>query len=1278
MHAPPQKVINRAETLAPQRTVTAAGGLTLRSPYTSRFVGDIIARQPQPAPSDGKQMFRTSEGKLVELPPDITVEEAAQLEAEAKAAEKRLGKGPAPKPVPDVQKLAKKEVKKEAPKPKARGRGLDRGRGKAAPAPGAAVAAMLRAVGKSKVAQFLAMRGAPALMRGAVGLLKLRKNEQTHDDAGQKLKQSENAVVIPPTEGQSKSNTGQVQTVGDRPAPVVDEKAGRRKLQESLEANTPRSIEDVDNFKRDMKAQHTGADVMLVVQGDKSAVTSTFGDVQTTPPPAPPEHEPQGLPPEEIAPPTPALNLGQGTIAPLQKEHTDLSNYTKEADDKLKEEGVTQEQLDMVDSGDLAEANKEKKGMEKSARTEPLAVQEFARKESETIDKDLRQEENRGRDGVRARRKVGLGATAQKQRGTKSALEKKRDEVARKINDIYKRAQDSVKKKLADLETQSMKRFDEGNSRATREFEDNVNRELDAYKDERYSGWFGWARRAKDWLLGMDELPAVKAIFERNRAAFVNTIGKLVDDITADNKRVIRECKEELDRARKEIQEYVDKLGPELKGIGREAAAEMNSKLNELDQFVADKEQELQNKLKDKQTAAIKAIDEKIEKMKEAMSGALAKLGRLLLLAAKKFFAWALEKFGYSLEEIESIINKGVAVLKAIFTKPIQFVKNLVRAASTGFQNFAKNFLTHLKNVIFDWLAGSLEGIRLPDTWDLKGIASVALQMLGLTWTNIRAKLVKAVGETTVKALETGFELVVTLVRDGPMAAWEKIKEMAEDIKEAFIEGVKDFIKIKIVQKAVETILSLLIPGAGIVRAIVAIYDTIVFFIQKAKQIAEMVGNFLGSIGEIAAGNIGAAADALEKGLATALKLVINFLVRFLRLDGITAKIRAAIQKLRDKVDKMLDKVVEWIVTKAKKLFAAVTGKREQPQAAPPTADGAPEDLVHVPFAIGHEPHSLRTEIVNGQIRLRMSSSVVSEFSDRVRRIRDEWIPLRRHHPAGNLANELDDLARDGEALIVAANRRRTERARSRALNEAVNQLAVRLRSICQRFDMTRIEGITNYQEPPAHAPVYEALTTFRRAQGMAVTLSFRSRPFMRATDTSNVNIPGTAIVPGYDAGHLLAASLGGSNTSSRNYAPMSQSTNRSRGGIVLFEAALRTALRQDVFPPWIVTYRISCVYTGSPEELGAEVARFVRSTAPTTAGTRLFRLAASNAPIDAASLLAAIPGADPALVSSNVEQIRRMILMNFTPRRFAVDVQILQAPEGGRLPASSPFDNHM
>ena len=48
--------------------------------------------------------------------------------------------------------------------------------------------------------------------------------------------------------------------------------------------------------------------------------------------------------------------------------------------------------------------------------------------------------------------------------------------------------------------------------------------------------------------------------------------------------------------------------------------------------------------------------------------------------------------------------------------------------------------------------------------------------MLGLTWDNIRSKLVKLVGETAVKVLETGVDIVVTLVKEGPAAAWDKIR----------------------------------------------------------------------------------------------------------------------------------------------------------------------------------------------------------------------------------------------------------------------------------------------------------------------------------------------------------------------------------------------------------------------------------------------------------------------------------------------------------------------
>jgi hypothetical protein len=156
------------------------------------------------------------------------------------------------------------------------------------------------------------------------------------------------------------------------------------------------------------------------------------------------------------------------------------------------------------------------------------------------------------------------------------------------------------------------------------------------------------------------------------------------------------------------------------------------------------------------------------------------------------------------------------------------------------------------------------------------------------------------------------------------MAAWEQLKEMAGEMRDAFIDAVKDFIKTKIIEQAIQWIVSLFVPGAGIIKAIIGIYDTIVFFINKAKQIMQMISNFLGSISEIASGNIGAAADAMENGLARGLSLVINFLAQLLHLNGITDKIRSAIQKIRDKVDVVLLKVAKWIAEKAKAIWGAV------------------------------------------------------------------------------------------------------------------------------------------------------------------------------------------------------------------------------------------------------------------------------------------------------------------------------------------------------------------
>lgn len=872
--------------------------------------------------SNGKRMYKMANGQSVELPADMSAEEAAKLEAEGNAAQKKL-KGAKPKPTPDVKEKAKLKNKKEGKiKPKGK-KGAGGKLGGSKSKGGKKDSKGAKGI-KGKVGAWLMAKGAPSIARGQSKLQQLKTNEQKHDNAGTKLSQITKAVVPPVIEGQSTSNAGQVDTVESKPVPEPNEAVAKQTLTSAIADNIPQNIEDVDNFKKNNKAGLMSSAVSIVVNKDKNEVAGTFGDMKQTPAPVKSDVKPEELPPEEIAPSTAKMNLGTDTIAPLQKEHTDVSKYTKEADSKLKDEGVTQDQLDMVDSGDLAEANKEKKGMEKKAKTEPLAVTQFAQQANKKVDAELQQEENKGRDEIKNKRKEKLSATKLKQQGTKTEIEKKREDVANKINGIYKRAQEKVTKKLADLETVAIKRFDDGNAKATKAFEDTVKIELDAFKDDRYSGMWGWARKAKDWLLGMEDLPRVKAIFDNNRSIFVNTINALVETITQDNKKVIQECKDELTAARTEIKDFVSKLGPELMDAGKKAADDMNSQLDELDKTINKKEEELQNKLKDKQAAAIKAIDEKIEKMKEAMSGALSKLGKLLLLAAKKFFSWALEKFGFSLAEIDSIINKGAAVLKAIFTQPIQFVKNLMNAAITGFKNFGKNFLKHLKDALFEWLTGSLEGLTLPKVWDFKGIISIGLQMIGISYANIRKHMVTVMGENVVGGLEKTFTLVKTLITEGPMAAWEQLKEMAGEMRDAFVDAVKDFIKTKIIEQAITWIVGIFVPGAGIVKAIIGIYDTIVFFINKAKQIMQMISNFLGSIGSIAAGNIGAAADAMENGLARGLSLVINFLAQLLHLNGITDKIRNAIQKIRDKVDIVLLKVAKWIAEKAKGLFSKV------------------------------------------------------------------------------------------------------------------------------------------------------------------------------------------------------------------------------------------------------------------------------------------------------------------------------------------------------------------
>lgn len=784
---------------------------------------------------------------------------------------------------------------------------------------------------KGPVGQLLDQESEGVCNKAAAKAQNLADNESAHDTAEEKSAQTEVAVEPPEEEGQSRSNAEQVNTLEDAETPEANPDDTKREMEEAISEAVPSKIKELNEFESEKKAQVIGNKVLADTSKQVGEVQGTYNEIETAPPAAESE-TPVALPSIEQAPETPALNLGKDAVPDVPQEQTDLSNFEEEADGIYEKEGISpdmQSEFDKVDSGDLAEANKEKGVLKDKVQNEPANLQQFSQDQKKGVEKDLRNEEDRAKGEMQKKREGELEGARDKQEKTKTEMEKKREAVTTWINDRYQQAKDLVTEKLSKLEEQALARFDVGQKQLSVRFEQNVKRRVNRWKDKRYSGFWGAAKWIKDKFVGIDHFPEIKEIFSSERKTFVDGVDRLIVDINRENEKTIQACKDELAKAKTDIQEYIDNLGPELKDVGQKAQEETNKKLAELDAHIEAEKKKLQQKLCDKKEEAIKAIDKKIEQMKSEMSGIVGKLKALLLYAAKKFFKWAIGKIGGNADKIISLLDKGATVLKKLFTDPINFFKNLVKAIGGGVNRFVTNIVTWLKKGLMSWLLGQMgdSGLELPQKFDLKGILFLGLQVAGLTWNVIRTRLVKKLGskgETIVGTAEKSMGIIQRVIKEGPIALWHIIVEKAGEIKEKVLEGIRNWAITKIVQKAVTKILTMLNPAGAIVQAIIMLYDVVMFFIENWDRIIDFVNSVFDSIGAIASGAIGQAAAFIEQTLGKAVPMMLSFFARFVGLDGIGKAVKKVIEAIQRPFKKILDKIIGFLVKQVKKLVKKV------------------------------------------------------------------------------------------------------------------------------------------------------------------------------------------------------------------------------------------------------------------------------------------------------------------------------------------------------------------
>jgi DNA anti-recombination protein RmuC len=917
---PQTQLLNRLQTgYGNQYTEKVIAGLRDKNVETAeKEIKEEKEKEKETTPSKEKPAEeKAAPGEEERGPPgeEVPVSAPSAGPGDAAAAPEPAAKEEKP-PAETAGKPPAAEEKKEKKTPE--GKGAKKGPG--APGGGAGAGAPGEPGG---AAAFLKAAGAKAFKKAVWKVKRLGKHEKTHKSAEEKGEEAKKAVIPPEQESQSRADAKQVETVAEREEPKTDETAAKKTLDHAIKRATPKTIEDVDDFKDDGKAEEIRDSVMENVKGQTHTVQQTYRDIGDAPKAEPAPTDSPPIPEPEEAPPTAPLQMGKDIVPTLPPEQTDLSSFENEAEDQLAKEEIDPKDLAQVDSGPLAEANTLRDQVKKDVQTGPAEINQKEQEENSLMNQELAADEISARARMKNQRKGKLGNVKGTQDKTKKKEEDKRKKVTEDIQNIYQKAKKSVETKLSNLEKDSLKQFDQGQEKAAAKFENTVKKDMKAFKKSRYGGYFGWTKKLKDWALGMDKLERVKEIFTDAKDTFVGEINTLIKTILAGAQKTITDCKTEIQQAKDQIAEYVTKLEPGLKKIAAEAQKEMTAKLDALDKQVNAKEKELKKKLARRREQAIKAIDEKIRKMKEKLKGALHKLGKLLLKGLLKLFKWALEKIGAPADKIINFIKKAASAFWNIIKSPLKFLGNLGRAVGGGFSKFSANFSTHLKVGLMKWLTGAIPGITIPTEFTPKAIFGLAVQIVGLTPAAIKMKVAKYVGQENVERIEKVWEFISTLISGGVGGLWGMMKQHLSTLKEVVFTQIKQWLVLSIIKGAVKWIAKLFLPGGGLVGIAQAIYKVVMFIIERIRQIMEVVEAVVSSLSEIAAGAVGKASAWIEEALGRFVPVGIGLLASLVGIGGISGKVRSIFKKFSDPIHKALDKVIAKVASK----IGAVLGK---------------------------------------------------------------------------------------------------------------------------------------------------------------------------------------------------------------------------------------------------------------------------------------------------------------------------------------------------------------
>lgn len=830
---------------------------------------------------------------------------------------------PPPKPLPAVSPLGKAAAKSKVAGPPKTGAGptapaAERGPAAGAPTPTAPLGAdRLRLPPVPPPGRRPAQDPAFTQVTGRVKGFAAAK--RAHPPAASKAKEAQDAALPPADDIAGQAKAAKVDAMDAQQAGTFDKKAFIAAVKAAIEAKSPKTLKEADDAAKSGKAGDVKSEVKgLVTQGKEGSARDI--EAATAAPPDPSKAVPKPVAPMAREDPGPVIAIpAAGAVPkPAPAEQLNLDAGRHEADQEMADANVTDEQLAKSGEPEFQGALADKRTAAEHAATAPA---EYRRQEQATLAQGRAQAgavTGAGVQGMQATKGAALAKLVADKGRAKTKDEQRRAEVTTRIQGIFSATETDVKKILDGLDPKVEAEFERGEATARAAFESYVKAKMSAYKKDRYGGWLGGLRWAKDKLFGM---PAkVNEFYEAGRELYLQRMDGVITSVANIVSRDLTAAKQRIAKGRSEIGAYVKSLPKDLQKVGSEAAKEIGDRFEQLESEVSDKQNQVVDTLATKYVEARKGLDERIEALQAENRGLVDKA-----IGAIKAVIDTIRELAAMLR---NALARAASVVGDIVRDPVAFLGNLISGIKGGIDRFFANITAHLRKGLLGWLFGQLgdAGIELPDTFDLKGVIKLVASVFGLTWANIRNRIVRQIGDRAMAAVEGGVEIFQVLATQGVAGLWEKLVAKVGDIKEMIQNQIQDFVITRIITAGVTWLISLLNPAAAFIKACKLIYDVVMFFVNNAARIAAFVNTVIDGIVDVAKGNVSTVINKIEDALSQMVPILIGFIASVLGIGGIGEKIRSIMKAIQKPVNKALDGIIKTGLKLAAPIIRGIKG----------------------------------------------------------------------------------------------------------------------------------------------------------------------------------------------------------------------------------------------------------------------------------------------------------------------------------------------------------------